>query len=240
MIVLGIDSSSVSGAAAVADGERILGEELIHNGLTHSQTLLPLVEKTLRKAGVTIGDVALFAVTAGPGSFTGLRIGLAAVKGMAAVREVPCVAFSTLEALAFGVPENGIVCSVLDARRSQFYTALFRREEGRLYRIAEDAALSEEELAARLFPFSEPVRLVGDGALLCYSRLAGRCSCLVPPEENDRFVKGSAVALLGAERAGEACAPGELRPEYLRLPQAERELKEREAQAAGTTNIPLA
>ena len=173
MYVLALDSTAVSAAVALTDGDRLLGEILIENGNTHSETLLPMVEELLRRFSLSARDIGLFACTVGPGSFTGVRIGAATVKGLAFGTDTPCIGVSTPEAMAYnlagfgaGLPNGAIVSPVMNARRSQVYNALFRVSGGAPVRITEDRALAISELEAELLTYDEPVYLVGDACYL--------------------------------------------------------------------------
>ena len=196
------------------------------SGLTHSRTLLPMGEDMLKNAELKLADVDLLAVAHGPGSFTGVRIGVSMVKGLAWASDKPCVGVSTLEAMAWhGLAAGGLVCPVMDARRSQVYNALFRIVDGRPERLTEDRPIALEELAEELRTYNERVFLVGDGAELSYSALTGKglpCS-LAPENLRMQSAWGVAMAAMGK-------TPGtadELLPVYLRLSQAERERQER-------------
>ena len=225
MIVLGIDSSSVSGSCAVLEDGVVLAQGLIHNGLTHSQTLLPLLADTLRQADRSVSLVDLIAVVNGPGSFTGLRIGLATAKGIAAVRHTPCIGISSLEAAAYGVRDfKGLLCPVMDARCGQVYNALFTSDGQVITRLCPDRALPLTQLQQELAAQSLPVLLVGDGTQLCYQRFQTVLPAVQAAAENRRYISGAAVAQLGILYAKRACNPAALQPVYLRLPQAQREL----------------
>lgn len=226
MILLGLDSSAKSTSVAVGSDCEILAEFSAAARLTHSQTLMPMLESALHCAGLTVEDVDCFAVSAGPGSFTGLRIGVGAVKGMAFGAGKPCVGVSTLDALARNLPHaEGILCPVMDARCGQVYTALFENGPDGPHRLSEDEALPIEGLADRLRPFhGRPVYFVGDGAELCCRKLDGVLEGIRLAGEAVRYQKGSGVILAAREklRREGACTAGELAPTYLRLPQAER------------------
>lgn len=222
-MILGIDSSAISAGCALCDGEKIIAEEFLNTKHTHSQTLLPMVESMLKNAGVSLADVDIIAVTAGPGSFTGLRIGIAAVKGMAMGAEKPCVAVSTLEAIAYNFTSfEGIVCACMDARCSQVYNALFRVESGRVTRLCDDRAIRCEQLAEELSSIEGRIILAGDGAELMDKFTEQRYSLAPYPL---RYQRGSGVCYAAAEK--EAIHAAALMPSYLRLPQAERERMER-------------
>ena len=231
MNILGIDSSAVSvGAALVCDG-KLLADGFINNKITHSQTLMPLVLSLLDNSRLTLADIDVFAVSAGPGSFTGLRIGISAVKGMAYALGKPCRAVSTLAAMAYNVPLfEGIVCAVMDARCSQVYNALFEVNGGAVTRLCDDRALKTDELKAELEAnyADKRIILVGDGAALCYDRFVGGNITLAP--EQQRYQNGVGVCLAAQDLPD--ISPAALMPRYLRLPQAERERLAREQKTA--------
>ena len=190
-----------------------------------------MAEDLLRTCNLTPKDVEAVAVAAGPGSFTGVRIGVAAAKGFAWGGELPCYGVSTLEAMARNLGAyQGYVVPAMDARRSQVYTAIFYVEKGTFTRVAEDMAISLEELKEKIKNFQEPVFLVGDGALLCYNTLLEEVSGLVLPPEHRMHQRAAGVALAAQVMmdAGEPGNGAELTPNYLRLSQAERERAARE------------
>lgn len=231
MLILGIDSTALTASAAVADvrdGEvRTYSLFTVKNKLTHSETLLPMAEQALRIYGAKPEDLELLAVNAGPGSFTGVRIGTATVKGLAFARDIPCAAVSTLEALAEPLSDReGIVCAAMDARRGQFYCALFAGGE----RLTPDACLSAGEIRELLAGQAKPVSLCGDGAVLLAETLADPSVRAVHAAMRDQNALATAVCGERLFRAGKTVSGKELRPVYLRLPQAERERKEREKQ----------
>ena len=231
MLILAFETSAKAGSVALMDENRLLGESYCNTGLTHSQTLLSMAEDLLKSCGVTVKDVTAVAVAAGPGSFTGVRIGAAAAKGFAWGGQIPCVGVSTLEAMArnLGIWQ-GWVCCAMDARRAQVYNALFRAENGVLTRMAEDRAISLEELGQELKKLAEPIFLVGDGAKLCYNTLKDSIPNLVEPPEHRMHQRAAGVALVARQQllAGNAPSGGELELNYLRLSQAERERLEKE------------
>ena len=170
MKILALDSSAVSASAAVLDDDKVLGEFFINTKQTHSQTLMPMVQQVLIQTKTSLEEIDLFAVSAGPGSFTGVRIGVACVKGMAFAQNKPCIGVSTLEAMAYPLSMlNGIICAVMDARCQQVYHALFRVNGSKVERIYDDCAVAISDLAESLRQYSdETIYLVGDGAKLCY------------------------------------------------------------------------
>lgn len=224
MKILSVDSSSVSASVAITENGVTLAENFINNGLTHSQTLMPMVEKTLIDADVSIKDIEVFAITNGPGSFTGVRIGIASVKGMADALNKKCVAISTLEAIAEPLKnEDCIVCAVMDARCNQVYTAIF--ENGN--RLCEDKAVLIDELGDELKNYNKKVVFIGDGSVLCYEKLKDVVTDISIAEEDIRFIHASSIGRLAEVKIknGEMTIDSaNLVPYYLRLPQAEREL----------------
>ena len=231
MLILAFETSAKAGSVALHDGFSLLGENYCNTGLTHSQTLMTMAEDLLKTCSLTPGDIEAVAVAAGPGSFTGVRIGVAAAKGFAWGRELPCYGVSTLEAMALSLGAfEGYVCPVMDARRSQVYNALFRAEKGQLTRISEDRAIALSDLAAELRQLDAPIFLVGDGSTLTYNTLKPQLSQLVMPPEQHMHQRASGVALAAAQAIAKG-APGDgnsLTPNYLRLSQAERERLARE------------
>ena len=236
MLILAFETSAKAGSVALMDESRLLGESYQNTGLTHSQTLLQMAQQLLAGCGKKAQDVTAVAVAHGPGSFTGVRIGVAAAKGFAWGAELPCYGVSTLEAMALnlGVWE-GYVVPAMDARRNQVYTAIFRAEKGALTRVEEDMAISLAELGEKIKNFAQPVFLVGDGALLCYNTLLEEVPGLVLPPEHRMHQRAAGVAL-AAQRQADAGDPGNggsLTPNYLRLSQAERERAARENREKG-------
>ncbi|MCH5192089.1 MAG: tRNA (adenosine(37)-N6)-threonylcarbamoyltransferase complex dimerization subunit type 1 TsaB [Oscillospiraceae bacterium] len=225
MKILSLDSSSVTASVSVTENRKILAEGFVNNGLTHSQTLMPLVQETLEKSGISIKDIDLFAVTHGPGSFTGVRIGISSVKGMADALSVPCVPVSSLEAAAEPFRDSGAyVCAAMDARCSQVYTASFY--EGR--RLCDDRAIYIEQLGEELKQAGSKIILTGDGAALCYEKLKDTVPDLSVADENTRFVHASSIGFIAERKINNGentVKSNELTPFYLRMPQAERELK---------------
>lgn len=231
MLILAFETSAKAASVALTEDQTLLGESYQNTGLTHSQTLLVMAENLLQQCGKTAQEVDAVAVAAGPGSFTGVRIGVAAAKGFAWGRELPCCGVSTLEGMAraMGI-YDGYVCPVMDARRSQVYNALFRADCGNLTRIREDRAISLQELGEDLQNLDKPVFLVGDGSKLCYNTLLETVPALVMPPEHRMHQRavGTALAAFDKIRAGERSDGASLTPNYLRLSQAERERMERE------------
>ena len=235
MLTLAFETSAKAASVALLEESKLLGESYQNTGLTHSQTLMVMAEDLLKSCGYTPKQVQAVAVAAGPGSFTGIRIGVAAAKGFAWGGELPCYGVSTLEAMAraLGIYE-GFVMPVMDARRSQVYNALFLAEGGKLTRIREDRAIALTELAEDIKNLEKPVFLVGDGSTLCYNTLLEEVPNLVLPPEHRMHQRACGVGLVAAEmiRAGIPGNGAELTPNYLRVSQAERERMAREANKA--------
>lgn len=230
MKLLALDSTATPASAAVVEDGKLLGEFFINTRQTHSQTLLPMAESVLRYTETEIGEIGLFAVSAGPGSFTGVRIGVACIKGLAMPGNVPCVGVSTLEAMAYNLAHlDAAICAVMDARCGQVYNAVFTSDGETFSRLTEDRALSIDELAKDCEKYKKPLYLVGDGANLCYNKESFQAlGAKLPPQPLVyQRAYGVAQAALAAYRQGTTVTPAALAPIYLRLPQAERELKKR-------------
>jgi len=229
MLTLALESTAAVAAVALSEDGRCLYTVQSDCGLTHSEQLLPMVRDALRTTGKAVGDIDLFACTAGPGSFTGVRIAAAVLKGMAYGTGKPCAPVSTLQSLARNlVPLDGLYCPVMDARRSQVYTAIFTCENGRLVRLSPDEATALPELAKRLAdlcPAGKNIYLCGDGYDVTMRALAdsGLPLCETPPLLRAQNAFSTALCAEEMYGAGETVDEPQLRPTYLRLPQAERE-----------------
>ncbi len=231
MKILAVDSSAKTASVAVVDGKTLISECFVNAGLTHSRTLMPMVDNALAQADMKIGDIDAFCVNAGPGSFTGIRIGVAAVKGLALFEDKPCADISTLEAAAYNfTDENCIVCVSMDARCNQVYTALFRCENSKVIRLCEDKAVSIDSLCDELLQFDEKIYLAGDGAEICFNVFKDKLPNAVLAAENRRYQRAYGAALAAANNEELFRNSAELAPVYLRLPQAERELKIRKGE----------
>ena len=231
MLILAFESSARAASVALVEDGRLLSQYSQCSGLTHSRTLLPMAEDMLKNAELSLDKVDLFAVAHGPGSFTGIRIGVSTVKGLAWAADKPCVGVSTLEAMAWhGLAAGGLVCPVMDARRSQVYNALFQVENGKPVRLCEDRPIALSQLAEELRDLNAPAFLIGDGAELAEKYLCEQAiPCTVAPE-NLRWQSAWGVAMAAMDKTpGNADA---LLPVYLRLSQAERERQERLAKEA--------
>lgn len=230
MLTLAFETSAKAASVALTENGKLLGESYQNTGLTHSQTLMVMAEDLLKQCGKTVSDVTAVAVAEGPGSFTGVRIGVAAAKGFAWGRQIPCYGVSTLEAMAvsLGVYE-GHICACMDARRSQVYNALFLVDGGTVERFSEDRAIALADLKTELEHIDGPIYLVGDGSQLTYKTLSGEISNLILPPEHRMHQRAVGVAILAERKqaAGEIGDGNALSPNYLRLSQAERERAEK-------------
>lgn len=226
MRILAIESSANAASVALVEDGRLIAQNMQHAGLTHSRTLLPMLHGLLTGLGLSVADVDKIAVAHGPGSFTGIRIGVATAKGLAWAAERPLVGVSSLEAMAHQAKHLGpeLLCPAMDARRGQVYNALFKFEGSCLTRLTEDRAIAIEELFAQT-DHPGPYLLVGDGAALCHSWLekAGVEVHILP----EHLVQQSAwgVAMAAQDLPGKSVH--EVNPQYIRPSQAERERMER-------------
>ncbi len=226
MKILALESSAVACSACLTEDDFLLAQSYENTGLTHSVTLLPMVEELLKRCGVALSDVEVIAVAAGPGSFTGVRIGVSAAKGLAWALDKPCAKVSTLEAMAWNaVSVPGLLCPVMDARRDQVYNARFSSDGETVTRLTPDRAIGLDELAGEVENIPREQILVGDGAALCYNwfREKGVPARMCAP--NLRYQSAWGVARAGWElaKAGKLVSAHDLVPDYHRLSQAERE-----------------
>ena len=233
MRILAFESSAKAASVALLTDGVLTAESFQNSGMTHSRTLMKLAQDLLDACELSPAELDFVAWANGPGSFTGVRIGAAAAKGLCWGRELPGLPVSTLEAMAWNAAgAEGVICCCMDARRSQVYNALFRIADGSPERLCPDRAVSLEELEAELRALEGPIRLVGDGALLCWETLHERVPGLrlVPEHLRQQRASGVALAALEALRSGvEPDRDGRTVPNYLRLSQAERErLKQEE------------
>lgn len=230
MKILALDSTATVASVALCEDDRLLGEYTVNNGNTHSETLLPMVESLLRFFEIDTDDIDLFASSAGPGSFTGVRIGAATVKGLAFGTQKPCIGVSTLDALAYNLNMiNGLICPVMNARRKQVYTALFRCEDGVLTRLCPDSAIAIAELDELLSAYDEQVYLCGDGYAITKELLTHPIG-FTPERLRHQSAFSVAQIAKAAYDVGIRTSDVEMSPTYLRPSQAERERAEREKQ----------
>lgn len=231
MKILGVDSTATSASAAIYSDGKILSVNFSNTGLTHSQTLLSMIDSALKNAGVDIKDIDVFAVSNGPGSFTGVRIGVSAVKGLAQPLNKKCVPISTLKVIAKPLENTGCYAvAVMDARCNQVYTAQFDCSAG-FERVTEDAAMTIDELTVDLKKVTQPIVLIGDGAQVTYNKMKDEIPGVVMAPLSIRYQSAASVALIAAESMErdeqEAKTANDILPDYLRLSQAERELKKK-------------
>ena len=233
MKIIALETSAVTASVAVTDDERLLAQSFQNSGLTHSATLMPMVSGLLKNTGLTLDEMDVVAVAAGPGSFTGVRIGVAAAKGLAGPGDKPCAPCSTLESMAWQCAHmGGEICAAMDARRNQVYCARFRAEGGTLTRLTPDRAMGLDGLADEVRASGLPQILVGDGAHLVRAALEEQglpCSPM-PPHLIYQTAWGVARCALRIAREGQLVSAAAMAPSYHRLSQAERERLEREGQ----------
>lgn len=235
MLILAFESSAKAASVALMQDGVLLGESFQHSGKTHSATLMPMAKTLMQDCDVTPEMLDCVAVANGPGSFTGVRIGVAAAKGLAWAAEKPVCGVSTLLGMANQMAHmQGIICPVMDARRQQVYNALFESDGEKLIRLTEDRAISLEDLKKELKTYEKPIFLVGDGAKLCYNTLKDELKLVYPPQflEMQR-ASGVAMAANAMVQKGEMTTAQEITPNYLRLSQAERERLEKMKQSKG-------
>ncbi len=238
MKILAIDCTAKPASVAVLENGKVLGSAYTNTGLTHSETLVPMVDGVLKNAKLSLQDVDYYAINAGPGSFTGVRIGVAALKGLVFSDDKNCLSISTLESMAYnfqGLPglADYIIVPAMDARRNQVYTAAFEWNEGEVHRLLEDTAIPIPELLEKLESYQRPVMFVGDGAHLCDKASAETALNAILAPEQLRYQNAVAVAACAEAKIKTGENPvgsDEILPVYLRAPQAERELKKRKEQ----------
>lgn len=228
MLILAMESSAKAASVAMCKDGELLGQYFQRSGLTHSRTLLPMVEDLLRNTETELSAVDCVAVAHGPGSFTGVRIGVSTAKGLCWGADKPAVGVSTLEAMAWlgqAAPAGAVICAAMDARREQIYNALFEIREGKPCRLCEDRAIAASAVAAELAAMDRSVWVVGDGWEVCSKALnaAGVSHTVAPEAIRYQNAYGVACAAVGQPLQGGE----ELLPVYLRLSQAERERQER-------------
>ncbi len=224
MNILAVDSSALTATVAVMADGQIKSEMSFTTSLTHSETVMPMIDEVLKKADLTINDIDLFACSEGPGSFTGLRIGIGTVKGLAYGLDKKVCGISTLEALAHNISYTDcLIAPIMDARRSQVYNAIYKYKNGVLTTVTEPRALDIEELCSEI---EEKVIFVGDGVKVYRSKMAellGGKALFAAPQHC--LQRAASVAFAALDKT--AVSPEELSVVYLRKPQAEREREER-------------
>ncbi|MBE6729551.1 MAG: tRNA (adenosine(37)-N6)-threonylcarbamoyltransferase complex dimerization subunit type 1 TsaB [Ruminococcaceae bacterium] len=229
MKILSLECSAKTASCAITEGEKIIASAFTNAALTHSQTLMPMINGMLSSSKTDVKDIGAFAITSGPGSFTGIRIGISALKGMALAKNIPCIAVSTLNAIAYNfIDRDAIVCAVMDARCNQVYGALFRVKNGKIKRLCEDIAENADIFKERILKSRArcPIIIAGDGAEMFYPKVMSKKN-VSKAHASLVFQNAVGVALAATEKynLGDTVSAEKLLPVYLRLPQAERELK---------------
>ncbi len=229
MIILSIECSALPCSVAISKNNNIIASEFINEKLTHSQTLMPMIESVLKSANLSVSDIDGFALSHGPGSFTGIRIGISAIKGLAQPNKKPCVGVSTLRAIAENYNDtDAVICSVMDARCNQVYNAIFKCHNGQISRLCDDRAILSEDLAKEieLSYKDENVIIVGDGSEVFFPFVKEFKNVRLS-DITKRFQNALGVIFAAQNNfiSGDTLNPNDLLPVYLRLPQAERELK---------------
>ena len=233
MVILGIDSSATAASAAIVKDGKVLSEMFLNVGLTHSVTLLSAIKNVVDSACITVNDIDAVSVSNGPGSFTGVRIGVSTAKGIAEPTKKKCVPVSTLEAIAYPLIDTDcLAVAVMDARCNQVYCALFDCQNSVMTRLADDEAISLDALADILKKYAgKKIILIGDGADISYKFLEGKVDGIYKASPKIKYQSASSVALIAEQMLlnndDRVTTPAELVPSYLRLSQAERELKKK-------------
>lgn len=230
MKVLSVDTSSLVATCAVVDEEKVLGEYTLNQDMTHSERLIPMIKVVMDSLGLEPKDIDLFAAASGPGSFTGLRIGLATIKGLAHVSDKPVLGISTLEALAFNIPWGEVVIPIMDARRDRVFTGIYSWGNGKLEDILKPTILEIDELLDFIDDNYEDVMFNGDGTNVFKERIVNRLgekALFAPISLN--MARASSVGELALLKWKEGNRDNyfELVPDYLRESQAQREFKKR-------------
>lgn len=232
MLIFAADTCCMAATAALIDDTRMIAQTVVNHNKTHSQKMMPQIADMFKNSDIDINDVDVFAAAIGPGSFTGVRIGVAAVKGMAQAADKPCIGISTLAALANNVCcFGGIISPILDARRNQVYNALFEGDGRKIKRLTPDRALPLDELLAELKADGRPAAFVGDGVFIYRDEIEAQLGeqAVFPPKFLSMNLAGSVGELaLEAAQRGEFVTYGELVPSYVRLSQAEQDKKRKE------------
>ncbi len=218
MKILAIDSTAKSASVAILDDDKLVGEFYLNVGFTHSQTLVPMIENLLSAANLSTDDISAFAVSNGPGSFTGVRIGIAAVKAMAMKNDTPCIGISTTECIAYNlINSDCIACAVMDARRDQVYNANFKIQNGKMTRLCKDRAISIDNLKKEISAYDNRIIFVGDGANLCYN-MSKYAENVFVADECFLYQSAKSVAAIAKFMflKGEFTSAKDLKPFYLR------------------------
>ncbi len=230
MKILAIDSSGIVASAAVVEDDNLLGEYTINHKKTHSQTLLPMIDQVVRMLELDLHTINAIAVAAGPGSFTGLRIGSATAKGLGLALDKPLIHIPTVDGLAYNLAgSSAYVCPLMDARRSQVYTGLYRFQGYRMDAVIGQCAVGIDEIVAQINMHGQAVTFLGDGVRVSEPYISQHCKVpytFAPAHLNKQRASAVAVLAMDDVRRGKIQTAAEHRPEYLRLSQAERERME--------------
>ncbi len=234
MRILAFDSTAAAASVAICDDGKVVSEFFVNAGLTHSRTLVPMLDAALKNTDTDLNTIDTLAISNGPGSFTGVRIGVAVAKGIAFTESLPCIEVSTLESMAYNLTlTDCVVCAAMDARCAQVYNAIFEIKYGEVNRLCDDRALAISDLKSELTEkyAGKRIVLVGDGAELCFKEFIDTNLSIELAPDALRYQKASSVAAAAFDKLnkGEKTkSASELLPAYLRLSQAERELKKKE------------
>lgn len=232
MKILGLDSSGIVASVAVVEDDILVAEYTVNYKKTHSQTLLPMLDEIAKMTELDLNTIDAIAVAAGPGSFTGLRIGSATAKGLGLALKKPLIAVPTVEGLAYNLYDtDGLICPIMDARRRQVYTGIYRFEEHRLVTVEDQMAVPMEEMIRKLNEYQQPVTFLGDGVPVFADMITEKLNVpysFAPAHVNKQ--RAAAVAALGLiyYKEGRTQTAMEHIPDYLRVSQAEREREERQ------------
>lgn len=227
MKILSIDTSAKVSTVSIVSEDKVICEYSVNLNFTHSQTIMPMCDEILKTTQISLSDIDAFGVCTGPGSFTGLRIGISAIKGMAYALNKPCISVSTLDALSYNMLDfDGIICCVMDARCNQVYNAIYENNNSNLQKITQDRAVIIDDLLVELKLLKKNIILVGDGADLCYNKFKDTLPNIRMASVSNRYQKASSVGLACVKKYNDnlLVSANDLMPEYLRLPQAQREL----------------
>jgi len=229
MKILALDTSTGCGSATILDDGIVIGHNFINTKITHSETIIKLVDNILDTTRTNIDDIDIFACSKGPGSFTGVRIASSIIKGFCFNGDIPCISVSTLLGLAYNlIDTNGIILTVLDARRNQFYTAVFKCENGKIKRLLEDSAIDIDKIGDLIDIYDEQIYLLGDGATKCYEYLKKDFVNVRLSSQNTVHSSSLGVALACFNDLDSKTTAKTLIPNYIRLSQAEKDLKEKQ------------
>lgn len=229
MKILAVDTSANTAAVCITEDDKLLSEEIVNYKKTHSQTLMPMIDRALKNCGTDISEIDVFAVANGPGSFTGLRIGVSAIKGMAHALDKPVIEVSTLEGMAYNIFMcSDIICPIMDARRSQVYNGVYTWENGVFSELISPRAVSVQECVEDVKRYGKRVIFLGDGVPVYGEYIKeqlGEKAVFAPPSCNAQRASALASIAMGKLEDKKSCY--EVMPFYLRKPQAEREREEK-------------